>query len=57
MYWAGLVVMVVAVMAVLLGLKGWRPGAATDTVTDEAWPFYPKKPLTQPEQVLYFCLV
>ena len=57
MYWAGLVVMMVAVMAVLLGLKGRRPGAATDTVTDKAWPFYPKQPLTHPEQVLYFRLV
>ena len=49
--------MVVAVMAVLLGLQGRRPGATTDTVTDQAWPFYPKQPLTHPEQVLYFHLV
>lgn len=48
-----LVVVVVAAMAILAVLKAKSRGAGAD----EEWPFYAKKLLTQPEQVLYFRLV
>ncbi|MFA5353652.1 MAG: DUF2726 domain-containing protein [Thermodesulfovibrionales bacterium] len=47
-----LLLIVVAVMAVLVVLKKRRGG-----VTGEVWPFYAKKVLSQPEQVLYFRLL
>lgn len=48
-----LVIVVVAVVATLAVLKGKSQGSGGD----EVWPFYAKKPLSQPEQVLYFRLV
>lgn len=48
-----LVIVVVAVVAILAVLKGKSQGGSGD----EVWPFYAKKPLSQPEQVLYFRLV
>ena len=48
-----LVVIVVAVMAILAILKAKSQGGGAD----EVWPFYAKKPLSQPELVLYFRLV
>ncbi|QJD30828.1 DUF2726 domain-containing protein [Methylococcus geothermalis] len=47
-----LLVVVIAVGAVLAVLKAKSQGGGTD----EVWPFYAKKPLSQPEQVLYFRL-
>jgi very-short-patch-repair endonuclease len=46
-----LAVLVLAVFA--LATKGRRSAAAVDA----PWPFYAKKPLTSPEQVLYFRLL
>jgi hypothetical protein len=43
------VVVVAAILTVLLRTKRATP--------EGAWPFFAKKPLTQPEQVLYFRLV
>ena len=43
----------VAVMLVFAFLKI----KAQDKARGEAWPFYAKKPLSQPEQVLYFLLI
>ena len=48
-----LLVVVVAVVVFLAFLKAKGQGG----IGDEAWPFYAKKPLSQPEQVLYFRLV
>jgi very-short-patch-repair endonuclease len=48
-----LVIVVVAVVAVLAILKAKSQGGGAD----EVWPFYAKKPLSQPEQVLYFRLI
>ena len=48
-----LLVIVVAVVVVLAFLKAKAQGG----VGDEVWPFYAKKPLSQPEQVLYFRLI
>lgn len=48
-----LLVVVITVFAFLAFLKAKRQGG----VSDEVWPFYAKKPLSQPEQVLYFRLV
>lgn len=48
-----LIVLVIVVVAVLAVVKAKSQGG----VGDEVWPFYPKKPLSQPEQVLYFRLV
>ncbi len=48
-----LLVIVVAVVVVLAILKAKKQGGAGD----EVWPFYAKKPLSQPEQILYFRLV
>ena len=48
-----LLVIVVVVVIVLAILKAKAQGGAGD----EAWPFYAKKPLSQPEQVLYFRLI
>lgn len=48
-----LVIVVAAVVAILAVLKTkFHSG-----IGDEVWPFYAKKPLSQPEQVLYFRLV
>ncbi len=44
---------VVVVVAILAVAKTKSQGG----VGDEVWPFYAKKPLSQPEQVLYFRLV
>jgi very-short-patch-repair endonuclease len=48
-----LLVVVIVVVAVLAVLKAKSRGGDTE----EVWPFYAKKPLSQPEQVLYFRLV
>ena len=48
-----LLVVVVAVVVFLAFLKAKGQGG----IGDQAWPFYAKKPLSQPEQVLYFRLV
>lgn len=48
-----LLVVVVAVIAILAILKAKFKGGGAD----EVWPFYAKKPLSQPEQVLYFRLI
>lgn len=48
-----LLIIAVAVIAVLAVLKT----KAQRNADDEAWPFYAKKPLSQPEQVLYFRLI
>lgn len=48
-----LLVVVIVVVAVLAVLKAKSQGGGTE----EVWPFYAKKPLSQPEQVLYFRLV
>lgn len=45
------IVVVIAVLVLLSVLKRKSEGS------DEVWPFYAKKPLSQPEQVLYFRLV
>ncbi|MEW6131618.1 MAG: DUF2726 domain-containing protein [Pseudomonadota bacterium] len=47
-----LLIVVVAVIAILAFLKAKSQGGGAD----EVWPFYAKKPLSQPEQVLYFRL-
>jgi len=47
-----LLVVIVAVVAFLAFLKAKGQGG----IADEVWPFYAKKPLSQPEQVLYFRL-
>ncbi len=48
-----LLIVVVAVIVALVFLKAKTQGV----VSNEVWPFYAKKPLSQPEQVLYFRLV
>ena len=48
-----LLVIVVVVGVVLAILKAKVQGGAGN----EVWPFYAKKPLSQPEQILYFRLV
>lgn len=48
-----LLIVVAAVIVVLVVLKAKSQGGASD----EVWPFYAKKPLSQPEQVLYFRLI
>ena len=48
-----LLVVVVAVVVFLAFLKAKGQGG----IGDQAWPFYAKKLLSQPEQVLYFRLV
>jgi very-short-patch-repair endonuclease len=49
-----LLVLVVVVIAVLAFLKAKSQGGSGG---NEIWPFYAKKPLSQPEQVLYFRLI
>ena len=48
-----LFILVIVVVVVLAFLKAKAKGG----VGDEVWPFYAKKPLSQPEQVLYFRLI
>ena len=48
-----LLIVAIAVIAILAAIKAKPQGTGADTV----WPFYAKKPLSQPEQVLYFRLV
>lgn len=48
-----LVIIAVAVVAILAILKR----KSHRGISDEVWPFYAKKPLSNPEQVLYFRLV
>ncbi len=50
-----MLIIVVAVIAVLAVLKAKPQGDGNDA--DEVWPFYAKKALSQPEQILYFRLV
>lgn len=47
-----LVVIAIAIGAALAAKKG-----KAESGTEEVWPFYAKKPLSTPEQVLYFRLV
>jgi len=51
-FWLLIVVLVVVVAALAVVTKT-KKGASTD---DTPWPFYAKKPLSNPEQVLYFRL-
>lgn len=53
MSWILLLLVIVIVIVVLAFLKAKAQGGAGD----EVWPFYAKKPLSQPEQILYFRLV
>jgi very-short-patch-repair endonuclease len=48
-----LLVLVVVIIAVLAFLKAKSEGGSDR----EVWPFYAKKPLSQPEQILYFRLI
>lgn len=48
-----LAIIVVALVVILAVVKAKSQGG----IGDEIWPFYAKKPLSQPEQVLYFRLV
>ena len=48
-----LMIVVIVVVAILEVLKA----KSQDSGTEEVWPFYVKRPLSQPEQVLYFRLV
>lgn len=48
-----LLIVVAFVIVVLIVLKAKSQGGAGE----EVWPFYAKKPLSQPEQVLYFRLI
>jgi len=48
-----LLIVIVAVIVILFVLKA----KSQDSAGDEEWPFYAKKPLSQPEQVLYFRLI
>lgn len=48
-----LLIAVVAVIIILVVLKA----KSQRGTGDEPWPFYAKKPLSQPEQVLYFRLI
>jgi very-short-patch-repair endonuclease len=54
-----LIIILVVVMLVVLALikANGQGGVSDDGVSDEVWPFYAKKPLSQPEQILYFRLV
>ena len=49
-----LLVLIVVVVVILALLKAKAQGGGAG---DEVWPFYAKKPLSQPEQILYFRLV
>ena len=46
-----IVVVIATILLVVLKAK------SQDRVGDETWPFYARKPLSQPEQILYFRLV
>ena len=46
-----LLIIVIAGIVILAFLKPKRG------IEDEIWPFYAKKPLSQPEQILYFRLI
>jgi very-short-patch-repair endonuclease len=48
-----LLIVVIAVVAFLAILKAKSQGGGGE----DLWPFYSKKPLSQPEQILYFRLV
>ena len=48
-----LAIVVFAVVALLAIVKSKSQGG----LGDQIWPYYAKKPLSQPEQVLYFRLV
>jgi len=48
-----LLLVTIAIVAILSILKAKSRGPGSDS----SWPFYPKKPLSQPEQVLYFRLL
>jgi len=47
-----LIIISIAVFLILAAIKGKSKSSG-----DEAWPFYAKKPLSQPEQILYFRLI
>lgn len=47
-----LLVVVIAVVVILVVIKVKSQGSSADKI----WPFYAKKPLSQPEQILYFRL-
>lgn len=50
------VILIIAVIAVLVTLARLKTKSRNDYY-DKPWPFYAKKPLSSPEQVLYFRLV
>ncbi len=48
-----LIVLVVVIIAIIVALKAKSQAGSGR----EVWPFYAKKPLSQPEQILYFRLI
>ena len=52
MGWAFLLLIVAVIVVVIIAMKAKRQSGKSDAL----WPFYAKKPLTQPEQILYFRL-
>lgn len=51
-----IILLLVAVLAVII-IFAVLNAKAKDGAGEEVWPFYAKKPLSQPEQVLYFRLI
>ena len=51
-----ILLLVLVTIGFFVVLRLLKPGGQRDT-SSEPWPFYPKRPLTSPEQVLYHRLV
>ena len=52
-----LLILVLILLAIALALFAKLKRRECSGIGDDAWPFYAKKPLTQPEQILYHRLV
>ncbi len=55
-HWILLILVLAAIMVAAWLLLKHQPPAPVETDTSEYWPFYLRRPLTRPEQILYFRL-
>jgi len=53
----GSIILLLVIVVVVVVVWALRKAKAQGGAGDEVWPFYAKKPLSQPEQILYFRLV
>jgi hypothetical protein len=53
----GFILLIVILVVIFIAIVFFKSKSKSSSSANEIWPYYAKKPLTQPEQILYFRLV